>query len=276
MLTIKDFKSHCLLIYDNRAEVKKLIDFQINNQFILLPYRQGEETRYYSGNEMMEIYKKSVVELEVLLKRCFLFVWSEEENILKDGNRCLYELSCLNPKKDITVIYSNEKVLSEIKIRNSETGKQRDFYCNTNLIKAQNKSSDLVREICDHFQEQLKKLDKKVKLRGKGIARIFLEYFSDGEAVNICLVAASSVEKNAVLQKYGREESGNSGNYTIRYSPTEEQQEKLSLYYASVYTDGTGAEAFLETLVLQIREKLSLDGLSLADEFLFPEPCRYD
>lgn len=109
----------------------------------------------------------------------------------------------------LTAVYDNNGTLDKVEF--SEGERTRLFYI---WFKNINKSE---RGVLKFVKEDADKISKEIIGRKQTLARLFIEKFYDGEAVDIAVKTATAEEMQAVINKYDGKliTADNSGNYPI-------------------------------------------------------------
>lgn len=138
----------------------------------------------------------------------------DEENHVLDYNEpksydtvSIYSVPENAVKDTLTVVYDGSGVLERIELADKD--KTRLVYIRFVNMKA---SHDGVYEF---IKKQRKKLAKAIMKREEKLARIFIESFYDGDAVDIAVKTATPEEMQAIIDKYGEDSGNYSGNFPV-------------------------------------------------------------
>lgn len=163
----------------------------------------------------------------------------------------------------LTAVYDNTGTLDKIEFAGGE--RTRLFYIRfKNISKSERGVLKLVKEEAD-------KISKEIIGRKQTLARLFIEKFYDGEAVDIAVKTATAEEMQAVIDEYDGElrTADNSGNYPVE-NRIELDREALgvmlmcTLCHFQNMLFNKAAEAFEERI-----KKRVLDKIDKTDDFKF-------
>lgn len=163
----------------------------------------------------------------------------------------------------LTAVYDNTGTLDKIEFTGGE--RTRLFYIRfKNISKSERGVLKLVKEEAD-------KISKEIIGRKQTLARLFIEKFYDGEAVDIAVKTATAEEMQAVIDEYDGElrTADNSGNYPVE-NRIELDREALgvmlmcTLCHFQNMLFNKAAEAFEERI-----KKRVLDKIDKTDDFKF-------
>lgn len=163
----------------------------------------------------------------------------------------------------LTAVYDDTGTLDKIEFAGGE--RTRLFYIwFKNISKSERGVLKLVKEEAD-------KISKEIIGRKQTLARLFIEKFYDGEAVDIAVKTATAEEMQAVIDEYDGElrTADNSGNYPVE-NRIELDREALgvmlmcTLCHFQNMLFNKAAEAFEERI-----KKRVLDKIDKTDDFKF-------
>lgn len=163
----------------------------------------------------------------------------------------------------LTAVYDDTGTLDKIEFTGGE--RTRLFYIRfKNISKSERGVLKLVKEEAD-------KISKEIIGRKQTLARLFIEKFYDGEAVDIAVKTATAEEMQAVIDEYDGElrTADNSGNYPVE-NRIELDREALgvmlmcTLCHFQNMLFNKAAEAFEERI-----KKRVLDKIDKTDDFKF-------
>ena len=162
----------------------------------------------------------------------------------------------------LTAVYDDKGTLDKVEFSDGEH--TRLFYI---WFKNISKSE---RGVLKFVKEQADMISKEIIGRKQTLARLFIEKFYDGEAVDIAVKTATAEEVQAVVAKYGTPSSAdNSGNYPVenRIELDREQLAVMLMCTGGIFRSmlfGKAVEAFEERI-----NKRALDKAKKTDDFKF-------
>lgn len=154
----------------------------------------------------------------------------------------------------LTAAYDDDGVLDKVEL--SENGKTRLIYIRFKNIKASE------RAILKFVKEQANNISDVIIKRKQTLARLFVEKFYDGEAVDIAAKTATAEEMQAVIDEYDgdAETADNSGNYPVE-NRVELDRETLGVmmmctnsYFTNILYN-KASETFAERLESRVLKK---------------------
>lgn len=163
----------------------------------------------------------------------------------------------------LTAIYDDKGMLDKVEFTDGEG--TRLFYIRfKNISKSE-------RGVLKFVKEQADRISKEIIGRKQKLARLFIEKFYDGEAVDIAVKTATAEEMQAVINKYDGEQrtADNSGNYPVN-NRIELDREALGVMlmctnsYLRNMLFNKAAEAFAERI-----KKRVLDKIEKTDDFKY-------
>ena len=122
----------------------------------------------------------------------------------------IYSVSYDTLRNDLWVVYDENQVLSQIVIR----GKGKNTFIYLNLTKY-DKAKDV---FCDFAKTEGENMSKELLKSQTKAARLFVEYYYDGMAVDIAAKIGSESDKEAILEECGGNSSSidNCGDYPFQ------------------------------------------------------------
>ena len=163
----------------------------------------------------------------------------------------------------LTAVYDDSGTLDKVEFSDGEH--TRLFYI---WFKNIGKSE---RGVLKFVKEQADMISKEIIGRKQTLARLFIEKFYDGEAVDIAVKTATAEEMQAVIDKYDEEQrtADNSGNYPVenRIELDREALGVMLMCTGGIFRSmlfGKAVEAFEERI-----KKRVLDKAKKTDDFKF-------
>lgn len=181
-----------------------------------------------------------------------------------EGNEVrVYTVPRAQMPNGLTTVYDDTGTLDKVKFSDGE--RTRLIYI---WFKNINKSKSVVLK---YVKEQADKMSEAIIGRKQKLARLFIDKFYDGEAVDIAVKTATAEEMQAVINKYDGElrTADNSGNYPIenRITLDREALGVMLMCTSGIFRSmlfGKAAETFEERI-----KKRVLDKIDKTDDFKF-------
>ena len=187
-----------------------------------------------------------------------------EYNMIKwDGTARIYSVPKNAVKDTLTVVYDGNGELERIELADKD--KTRLVYIRYVNMKASHDS------VYDFIKKQSKKIAKAIMKREEKLARIFIESFYDGDAVDIAVKTATPAEMQAVIDENdGDTECADySGDYPVE-SRIEIDRETLRVMLLCSHEDYRDTLFSVSAVnVKEYIEKHVLDNIDKTEDFKF-------
>lgn len=273
-----------VLLYTNVYGVEVRIDFDSEDRIVFIPFTNiPGEYNIETNNELFVLNGKDLNKMILknkmpnnLANHFVINIQELSDNnyILNNGINCIYDIYQENYYDLIKMKYDKNDNLNSIYINNSNKDILYYQFIKHESIKFNPFFEQVINDSAEKVINQLNTHFLKDKIQ-----YVFIEYFSDGEALSISYVVALEKEYELILKKYGKDGAKNPGEYSNRFDLPNLNEIVMTIKSIKISNSNITEDSIIEPFVFKLWKILDNEKIKITmqtDELEIIKPNSYD